>query len=78
MAKKGQQLLNVDVCVSFTGNAGPEAMEGEPVGEIYIGVAYLDKVEVFPFLLKGDRNTIQKEGVKNALAILEKKICKKY
>ena len=78
MAKKGQQLLNVDVCVSFTGNAGPEAMEGKPVGEIYIGVAYLDKVEVFPFLLKGDRNTIQKEGVRNALAILEKKICKKY
>ena len=78
MAKKGQQLLNVDVCVSFTGNAGPEAMEGKPVGEIYIGVAYLDKIEVFPFLLKGDRNTIQKEGVKNALAILEKKICKKY
>ena len=78
MAKRGQQLLNVDVCVSFTGNAGPSAMEGKPVGEIYIGVAYLDKVEVFPFLLKGDRNTIQKEGVKNALAILEKKICKKY
>ena len=78
MAKRGQQLLNVDVCVSFTGNAGPEAMEGKPVGEIYIGVAYLDKVEVFPFLLKGDRNTIQKEGVRNALAILEKKISKKY
>ena len=78
MAKQGQQLLNVDVCVSFTGNAGPDAMEGKPVGEIYIGVAYLDKVEVFPFLLKGDRNTIQKEGVNNALAILEKKICKKY
>ena len=78
MAKRGQQLLNVDVCVSFTGNAGPDAMEGKPVGEIYIGVAYLDKVEVFPFLLKGDRNTIQKEGVNNALAILEKKICKKY
>ena len=78
MAKRGQQLLNVDVCISFTGNAGPEAMEGKPVGEIYIGVAYLDKVEVFPFLLKGDRNTIQKEGVRNALAILDKKICKKY
>ena len=78
MALKGQQLLNVDVCVSFTGNAGPDAMEGKKVGEIYIGVAYLDKVEVYPFLLKGDRETIQKEGVKNALAILEKKICKKY
>ena len=75
MALKGQQLLNVDVCVSFTGNAGPSAMEGKQVGEIYIGLAYLGEVEVYPFLLKGDRETIQKEGVKNALAILEKKIC---
>ena len=77
MAKQGQQLLNVDVCVSFTGNAGPDAMEGKKVGEIYIGIAYFDKVEVYPFLLKGDRETIQKEGVNNALAILEKKISKK-
>ena len=78
MAKKGQELLNVDVCISFTGNAGPDAMEGKKVGEIYIGLAYLDQVDVYSFLLKGDRETIQKEGVKNALAILEKKISKKY
>lgn len=77
MAKKGQELLNVDVCISFTGNAGPDAMEGKKVGEIYIGLAYLDQVDVYSFLLKGDRETIQKEGVSNALAILEKKISKK-
>ena len=77
MAKRGQELLNVDVCVSFTGNAGPEAMEGKPVGQIHIGIAYFEEVEVYSFLLKGDRETIQKEGVKNALAILEKKISKK-
>lgn len=77
MAKNGQELLNVDVCVSFTGNAGPTAMEGKPVGMIYIGLAYLDQVEVYPFLLKGDRETIQKEGVINALAILAKKISQK-
>ena len=77
MAKQGQKVLNVDVCVSFTGNAGPEAMEGKPVGLIYIGVAYFEEVEVYSFLLKGDRETIQKEGVKNALIILDKKINKK-
>ena len=77
MAKQGQKLLNVDVCVSFTGNAGPEAMEGKPVGEIYIGIAYFEEVEVYAFLLKGSREDIQKEGVRNALAILEKKISKK-
>ena len=74
MAANGQKLLNVDYCVSFTGNAGPTAMEGKPVGLIYIGVAIYDKVEVYEFNLEGSRDDIQKEGVKNALEILEKKI----
>ena len=74
MAANGQKLLNVDYCVSFTGNAGPSAMEGKPVGLIYIGVAIYDKVEVYEFNLAGSRDDIQKEGVKNALEILEKKI----
>ena len=74
MASNGQKLLNVDYCVSFTGNAGPTAMEGKPVGLIYIGVAIYDRVKVYEFHLKGSRDDIQKEGVKNALEILEKKI----
>ena len=74
MAANGQKLLNVDYCVSFTGNAGPTAMEGKPVGLIYIGVAIYDKVEVYEFNLEGSRDDIQKEGVVNALEILEKKI----
>ena len=74
MATNGKRVLNVDYCVSFTGNAGPEAMEGKPVGQVYIGLASNDKVEVYEFLLKGDRKNIQKEGVKNALELLGKKI----
>ena len=74
MASNGQKLLNVDYCVSFTGNAGPTAMEGKPVGLIYIGIAIYDKVEVYEFHLSGDRDTIQNEGVNNALKILEQKI----
>ena len=74
MAKNGKKLLNVDYCISFTGNAGPEAMENKEVGEVYLGLAYLDKVEVHSLKLKGDRKNIQKEGVKNALEILAKKI----
>jgi PncC family amidohydrolase len=74
MASNGQKLLNVDYCVSFTGNAGPTAMEGKPVGLIYIGIAIYDKVEVYEFHLSGDRDTIQNEGVKNALKLLEQKI----
>lgn len=74
MASNGQKLLNVDYCVSFTGNAGPTAMEGKPVGLIYIGIAIYDKVEVYEFHLSGDRDTIQNEGVSNALKLLEQKI----
>lgn len=74
MASNGQKLLNVDYCVSFTGNAGPTAMEGKPVGLIYIGIAIYDKVEVYEFVLSGDRDTIQNEGVNNALKLLEQKI----
>ena len=74
MATNAQKLLNVDYCVSFTGNAGPEAMEGKPVGEVYIGVAAYDKVEVYEFHLEGSREDIQKEGVINALRILKEKI----
>ncbi len=74
MAENGRDLLDVDVCVSFTGNAGPEAMEGKPVGEIYIGLSSKDGTLVFPFMLKGTRNSIQEEGVKNALEIIKEKI----
>ena len=74
MAENGRDLLDVDVCVSFTGNAGPEAMEGKPVGEIYIGLSSKDGTFVFPFMLKGTRNSIQEEGVKNALEIIKEKI----
>ena len=74
MAANGQKLLNVDYCVSFTGNAGPDAMEGKPVGLVFIGVAIYDKVEVYEFNLEGSREEIQTKGVNNALQILERKI----
>ena len=72
MAGHAKQLLNVDYCVSFTGNAGPSAMENKKVGEVYIGVAFYDKVQVFSYQLKGDRKNIQKEAISIACDLLEK------
>jgi PncC family amidohydrolase len=74
MASNGKRLLNVDYCISFTGNAGPTAMEGKQVGEIYIGVAFYDKVQVFSYHLNGSREEIQKEAIDIAYEILEKKL----
>lgn len=63
MAMNAKRLLNVDVAISFTGNAGPDAMEGKPVGEIYIGVSIKDRNEVKCFHLNGSREDIQKQGI---------------
>lgn len=72
MAELGREKLNVDVAVSFTGNAGPSAMEGKPVGEIYIGICYQGEVKVFPYLLKGDRKSIQNQAISLAVEELKK------
>ncbi len=40
MAKGGRKRLNVDVCVSFTGNAGPTSEPGSaPVGRVNMAIA---------------------------------------
>ena len=70
MAANGLKILNVDYCVAFTGNAGPDAMEGKPVGEIYIAIARYDGVNVYRYELSGTREEIQKQGVNYALELL--------
>ena len=63
MANNGRQLLNVDVCVSFTGNAGPDAMEGKPVGEVHIGIAIKDKAQIYSLSFSGTRSEIQEAAL---------------
>ncbi len=58
MAMHAKFLLNVDYCISFTGNAGPSAMENKPVGEIYIGVSAYNTTQVFKYQLNGTRDQI--------------------
>ena len=72
MAELGRKKLNVDYCVSFTGNAGPSAMEGKPVGEIYIGVSNKEKTDAYYYQLDGNRNTIQEDAIKLAFTLLKK------
>lgn len=72
MAGHGKFLLDVDYCISFTGNAGPEAMENKPVGEIYIGIAFLTMCQVFRYDLSGTREEIQNEAIRIGFELLEK------
>lgn len=76
MAIQGSKVLNVDYCISFTGNAGPTAMEGKPVGLIYIGVFDGKKCHVLEKTIIGTRNFVRKEAILIALDYLETLISK--
>lgn len=39
LAENVARLLNADIGISFTGVAGPNELEGNPVGTVYIGIA---------------------------------------
>ena len=69
-------MFESDLCISFTGNAGPTAMEGKPVGLIYIGIAYAGEIHTFCFELAGTRDDIKKQaillGIEKILNILKK------
>ena len=63
MCVNGKAILNSDICVSFTGNAGPDSMENKPVGEVYIGINFKDDISVYKLNLKGSRSEIVKQAM---------------
>ena len=46
-------------CISFTGNAGPDVLEGKPAGLVYSAVAFDDAVYVYKLQLSGERNVLR-------------------
>lgn len=73
MCINGKQILDSDICVSFTGNAGPEAMEGKPVGLVYVGILY-EGVNIYELKLKGTRQEIAQQAIDFATRKLIEKI----
>lgn len=60
MAIKGQKILDVDVCVAFTGNAGPTVCQlGTEVGTCFMSIAYKGQVWPIPLKLEMERNTLK-------------------
>lgn len=71
-----KKLMNTDFVISFTGNAGPTSMENKPAGLVYIGVMYLDDINIYELNLNGSRSDVQNQAIEFAfekiLQILEK------
>lgn len=67
MARGGREKLGSDLCVSFTGNAGPDTMENAPIGKTYIAVVYKDVKKVYAVYLFGNREEIRQQAVEIAI-----------
>ncbi len=67
MSKKGREFLGVDICVSFTGNAGPGILDSKPVGLVFVAI----NEEVFELNFQGNRKEIREKAVSFALSKLE-------
>lgn len=63
MAKQGNILFKTDVCVSFTGNAGPDVCDDKPVGRVCCAIDYLNQQTSFELDIVGDRNQIREQAV---------------
>lgn len=64
MAKKGRELLKVDICVSVTGNAGPTCEPGgKPAGFFCVGVSSKKGTFSKSFQINKKRNGVRNSAV---------------
>jgi PncC family amidohydrolase len=72
MARGGRTLLNVDICVSDTGIAGPSgATPGKPVGLFYLGLAAGDDVFSQRHVFPASREENKRDAAEAALNMLK-------
>lgn len=77
MAQKTRTMLDSDYCVSFTGNAGPGAMEDKPAGLVYCSIASKNGVKNFKLFLENkSRNEVRKQAVEIMIENLIQEIIK--
>lgn len=71
MAEGGRNHLGVDICISFTGIAGPGGGSPEkPVGTVAIGISTKDKTDSKIYNFKGSRLQLKERFMKQGLHIL--------
>lgn len=63
-----------DILVAVSGVAGPNSVQGKKIGEVYIGIMFDERVELFLKNFSGDRETIRLETVKFCFDFILKKL----
>lgn len=78
MAEQARQLADSDFSVSFTGVAGPDELEGKPVGTVWIGLAEKGKPTVAVLQhFNRDRSYIRQSAVMKGLDMILRAVTKK-
>jgi len=71
MAEGGKKLLDVNICISDTGIAGPSGATVEkPVGLFYLGLAAEDESLSQKHIFQGDREQNKQDATEAALTML--------
>ncbi|MGL4533583.1 MAG: CinA family protein [Fusobacteriaceae bacterium] len=74
-AKEMLKGLETEVAISTTGIAGPNGgTEKTPVGTVYIGIKYLNKIKVRKYFFSGSREEIRLAAVQASIYLLLKEI----
>lgn len=71
MAQNVTKIFNTNVAISFTGNAGPNTLENKPVGLVYLAIVFQKYFLIEELNLRGTREEIRNEVVKQAQEILK-------
>lgn len=75
MAQNVCQILDSNIGISFTGVAGPEKVQNNEVGLVFIGIYYRHsgKGLTFKYHFKGDRKAIIDQAIQEAIKLLQEK-----
>lgn len=64
MAERTRIKMDTDFGVSFTGVAGPDTLEGNPAGTVWIGISQRDRqIAAFEYHFYGDRDAVRIRSV---------------
>jgi len=69
MARAARERLAADIGISTTGVAGPDPLEGKPVGTVHVAIAWQRREKHYPFRLPPRRELVKGRTV--TLALLE-------
>lgn len=77
MAQNTREIIGADYALSFTGVAGPNELEGQPAGTVWIGLAREKEVVAYLYHFTRDRSYVRHSAVMAGLDLLRRAVLKK-